>query len=61
MNASGSPEVLDTTGGEFLLRDYRLRGAGHEWAVWHTGAVLTDVSHKSRSGGCALRPALDAM
>lgn len=33
--------VLDTTGGEFALQEYRLRHGGLEWTVWHTGAVLT--------------------
>ncbi len=35
------PPVLDTTGGEFRLQEYRLRQGGHAWAVLHTGAVLT--------------------
>lgn len=34
--------ILDTTGGEFRLEDYRLRSGGREWSAWHTGAVLTD-------------------
>jgi len=39
---SGTPsEILDTTGGEFRLHDYRLRQGGREWTVWHTGVVLT--------------------
>lgn len=33
--------ILDTTGGEFRLLEYRLRGGGREWAAWHTGVVLT--------------------
>jgi hypothetical protein len=28
---------LDTTGGKFPLHDYRLRRAGREWTVLHTG------------------------
>ena len=35
------PEVLSTTAGDFPLHEYRLRLAGREWAVLHTGAVLT--------------------
>ena len=34
-------KVLDTTGGEFQLYEYRLRSGGREWAAWHTGVVLT--------------------
>jgi predicted nicotinamide N-methyase len=33
--------VLDTTGGEFRLQEYRLRQGGREWTILHTGAVLT--------------------
>lgn len=33
--------VLDTTGGEFTLQEYRLRQGEREWSVLHTGAVLT--------------------
>ena len=33
--------VLDTTGGEFSLQEYRLRRGGREWTVLHTGAILT--------------------
>ena len=32
---------LETTGGQFPLQEYRLREGGREWAVLHTGAVLT--------------------
>jgi predicted nicotinamide N-methyase len=35
--------VLDTTGGEFPLHEYRLREAGHEWSILHTGAILDRV------------------
>src|SRR5690606_15160036 len=35
-------QVLDAPGGEFPLFDYRLRRAGREWSVLHTGAVLTE-------------------
>ena len=34
-------EVLDTTGGEFRLYEYRLHQGGREWSVLHTGVVLT--------------------
>jgi predicted nicotinamide N-methyase len=34
---------LDTTAGKFPLHEYRLRRAGLEWAVLHTGAVLTEA------------------
>ncbi len=33
--------ILNTTGGTFPLREYRLRRGGREWTVWHAGAVLT--------------------
>ena len=42
--ATGVPEPvgkLETSAGDFSLKDYRLRAGGREWAVWHTGAVLT--------------------
>jgi predicted nicotinamide N-methyase len=44
---AGPPERLDTTAGEFRLQDFRLRQAGREWTIWHTGAVLTreDEAH----------------
>jgi methyltransferase-like protein 23 len=35
------PELLRTNTGDFPLHDYRLRFAGREWSVLHTGAVLT--------------------
>ncbi|HEX8360213.1 MAG TPA: methyltransferase domain-containing protein [Longimicrobium sp.] len=34
-------EVLNTTVGDFPLHESRLRLAGHEWTVLHTGVVLT--------------------
>ena len=37
----GEPQLLRTTTGEFPLHDFRLRLAGREWTVLHTGAVLT--------------------
>lgn len=48
MSASArQPEVLHTSAGDFPLDEYRLRVAGREWGVLHTGAVLThaDESH----------------
>ncbi len=35
------PPLLSTTGGDFPLHEYRLRQAGREWTILHTGAVLT--------------------
>lgn len=41
------PQVLQTSAGDFPLHDYRLRLAGREWTVLHTGLVLThaDEAH----------------
>ncbi len=33
--------ILDTTGGEFQLQEYRLQIGDRAWVVWHTGVVLT--------------------
>lgn len=42
MSASDpQPPVLSTTAGEFPLHEYRLRLAGREWTLLHTGAVLS--------------------
>ena len=35
------PQLLRTTAGDFDLQEYRLRLAGREWAIAHTGAMLT--------------------
>jgi predicted nicotinamide N-methyase len=35
------PTVLQTTAGDLPLHEYRLRSAGREWAILHTGALLT--------------------
>ena len=35
------PRSLHTSAGEFPLHEYRLRSAGREWTILHTGAVLT--------------------
>jgi predicted nicotinamide N-methyase len=35
------PGSLHTSAGEFPLHEYRLRAAGREWTILHTGAVLT--------------------
>ena len=35
--------VLRTTVGDLPLHEYRLRHAGHEWAILHTGALLTPI------------------
>lgn len=48
MKATAAPaELLHTSTGEFPLHDYRLRLAGREWSVLHTGAVLSreDEAH----------------
>ncbi len=37
-----APGVLDTTAGEFPLREHLLRLEGRECSVLHVGAVLTD-------------------
>ncbi|HSH78990.1 MAG TPA: methyltransferase [Herpetosiphonaceae bacterium] len=34
---------LDTSTGEFPLHEYRLRAAGREWTILHTGAVLSQA------------------
>lgn len=41
MNTTFEPQVLRTTAGDFTLQEYRLRLAGREWAIAHTGAMLT--------------------
>ncbi len=42
MSASDpQPPVLSTTAGDFPLHEYRLRLAGREWTLLHTGAVLS--------------------
>jgi predicted nicotinamide N-methyase/predicted nucleic acid-binding protein len=42
MSATTTPaQVLSTTAGDFPLHEYRLRQAGREWTILHTGAVLT--------------------
>jgi methyltransferase-like protein 23 len=48
MSASnGQQQSLHTTAGEFPLHEYRLRLAGREWTILHTGAMLTyaDEAH----------------
>lgn len=39
----GAETSLRTTAGDFPLHDYRLRLAGREWGILHTGAVLSHV------------------
>ena len=39
----GESEILETTGGDFPLQEYRLREGGREWTVLHTGAVLNQA------------------
>lgn len=61
--------ALHTSTGEFPLQEYRLRQAGREWSILHTGAVLTyaDESHFFRElrdrlpYGVALWPAAIAL
>ena len=38
---SEGPRSLHTSGGDFPLHEYRLRVAGREWSILHTGSVLT--------------------
>ena len=60
---------LHTSTGEFPLQEYRLRAAGREWTILHTGAVLTsaDEAHFFRElrdrlpYGVALWPAAIAL
>ncbi len=60
---------LHTSTGEFPLHEYRLRQAGREWTILHTGAVLThaDEAHFFRElmnrlpYGVALWPAAIAL
>lgn len=40
------PSVLRTSVGEFLLDEYRLRLAGREWSILHTGAVLSHADEQ---------------
>ena len=40
--AAAPREVLDTPTGPFPLQEYRLRLAGREWALLHTGAILSE-------------------
>ncbi len=60
---------LHTAAGEVPLQDYRLRDAGREWTILHTGAILTsaDEAHFLRElrdrlpYGVALWPAAIAL
>jgi methyltransferase-like protein 23 len=38
---NGQQQSLHTSAGEFPLQEYRLRLAGREWTILHTGAMLT--------------------
>ncbi len=40
------PRVLHTTAGDVTLDEYRLRLAGREWTVLHTGAILTHADEQ---------------
>jgi predicted nicotinamide N-methyase len=65
----GRDRTLQTSSGEFPLQEYRLRGAGREWTILHTDAVLTlaDEAHFFRElrdrlpYGVALWPAAIAL
>lgn len=70
MNSSDDRQrSLHTSTGEFPLHEYRLREAGREWTILHTGAVLTyaDEAHFFRElmqrlpYGVALWPAAIAL
>jgi predicted nicotinamide N-methyase len=39
--AAAEPRVLSTTAGDFPLHEYRVRLGGREWALLHTGAILS--------------------
>ncbi len=62
-------EILDTTGGEFPLYEYRLHQGDREWSVLHTGVVLTPADEARVIGvktnrlpyGVALWPAAIAL
>lgn len=43
---SDIPVVLQTSAGEFPLHEYRLRMAGREWSILHTGEVLTHADEQ---------------
>jgi methyltransferase-like protein 23 len=63
------PRVLHTPAGEVPLHESRLREAGREWAILHTGAVLTSEDEAQVIGelrerlpyGVALWPAAIAL
>ena len=44
--ADDEPTTLRTTAGEVALHEYRLRLAGHEWAILHTGALLSHADEQ---------------
>lgn len=68
-SANGQSQSLHISTGEFPLDEYRLRAAGREWTILHTGAVLTlaDEAHFFRElrerlpYGVALWPAAIAL
>ncbi len=45
-DAAPQPWVLHTTAGDVTLDEYRLRLAGREWTVLHTGAILTHADEQ---------------
>jgi predicted nicotinamide N-methyase len=48
MSTSGTqPELLRTSAGDFPLHECRLRVGGREWAVLHTGALVTAADEES--------------
>src|SRR3712207_2686573 len=36
------PQLLETAAGQLPLEEYRLRVTGRQWAILHTGAILTE-------------------
>jgi predicted nicotinamide N-methyase len=44
------PEVLETSAGDFPLMESRLRLAGKEWSVLHTGVLLTFLDEQTFLG-----------
>jgi predicted nicotinamide N-methyase len=66
---NGQERSLHISTGEFPLQEYRLRMAGREWSILHTGAILThaDEAHFLRElrdrlpYGVALWPAAIAL
>ena len=56
MSTFTQPHVLETSAGRFPLQEYRLRLAGREWAVLHTGAILSYEDELRFLGESSSRP-----